>query len=234
MQRRRASRAARCMQRTRRQTQIRARSCPSRPRATTCSIVFRTAFEQARDGDARRSTLEREADGKWRVIGYVDPVTARARRRSRPRTVARSRSSPAPRAAARRTGIPAKQKLVCPFCGTESPAQARTRDGQIVEHDLVAALRGIADERARLEGRRSARSSCQSCNAISVFDPDAAGAELRVLRLGAARAVRGDQARVPPRERAAVRDQRSRGARPHPRSGTASCGSRRTRSSGAR
>ena len=51
---------------------------------------------------------------------------------------------------------------------------------------------------------------CQSCQAISVLDPDAAGAELRVLRLGAARALRGDEARVPARERAAVQGQRDR------------------------
>src|SRR5215216_5151226 len=39
---------------------------------------------------------------------------------------------------------PAKQKMVCPFCGTESPITL-TVTGAIVEHDLVSALRGIAD-----------------------------------------------------------------------------------------
>ena len=39
---------------------------------------------------------------------------------------------------------PAKQKLICPFCGTESPAKLDVTTGGIVEHDLAAALRGLA------------------------------------------------------------------------------------------
>jgi hypothetical protein len=68
---------------------------------------------------------------------------------------------------------PAKQALVCPFCGTESPAtlEARTAATVIVEHDLAAALRSIPDE---ARGWQAAKTSvkCQSCHAISVFDPD--------------------------------------------------------------
>ncbi len=45
----------------------------------------------------------------------------------------------------------------------------------------------------------------------------AAGAELRVLRFGAARALRGSEARLPSRERAAVQGERAAGPRPHPR-----------------
>ena len=64
---------------------------------------------------------------------------------------------------------PAKQKLVCPFCGTESPARIDS-GGAIVEHDLVAALRGIPDDqRGWKSDKRQVR--CQSCNAISVLDP---------------------------------------------------------------
>ena len=64
---------------------------------------------------------------------------------------------------------PAKQKLVCPFCGTESPARLDA-GGAIVEHDLVAALRGIGDDaRGWQAEKRLVR--CQSCNAISVLDP---------------------------------------------------------------
>jgi hypothetical protein len=64
---------------------------------------------------------------------------------------------------------PAKQKLVCPFCGTESPAKL-TADGGIVEHDLVAALRGLTDDKRGWDAeKRLVR--CQSCNAISVLDP---------------------------------------------------------------
>jgi hypothetical protein len=72
---------------------------------------------------------------------------------------------------------PSKQALVCPFCGTVSPAQAEltaTGDQLIVEHDLVAALRGIPDARRGWQTERvSVR--CQSCQAISVFDPARVG-----------------------------------------------------------
>jgi hypothetical protein len=64
---------------------------------------------------------------------------------------------------------PAKQKLVCPFCGTESPAKIAD-SGEIVEHDLVAALRGIGDD-ARGWQAEKRQVKCRSCNAISVLDP---------------------------------------------------------------
>jgi DNA-directed RNA polymerase subunit RPC12/RpoP len=70
----------------------------------------------------------------------------------------------------------AKQALVCPFCGTESPATLQTRgaDTVIVEHDLAAALRDIPDSK---RGWHTAKVSvkCQSCQAISVFDPERVG-----------------------------------------------------------
>jgi ribosomal protein S27E len=68
---------------------------------------------------------------------------------------------------------PAKKAIICPFCGTVSPAQAElapTGETVIVEHDLVAALRGIPDEQRGWQAKKvSVR--CQSCQAISVFDP---------------------------------------------------------------
>ena len=66
---------------------------------------------------------------------------------------------------------PAKQALICPFCGTESPAtlQRRGDDTVIVEHDLVTALRGIPDS-ARGWQAEKVSVRCQSCQAISVFD----------------------------------------------------------------
>ena len=71
---------------------------------------------------------------------------------------------------------PAKQALICPFCGTESPAQLKTvgADTVIVEHDLAAALRAIPDS---ARGWQTATMSvrCQSCQAISVFDPQQIG-----------------------------------------------------------
>ena len=64
---------------------------------------------------------------------------------------------------------PGKQKLVCPFCGTESPAKLDS-EGAIVEHDLAAALRGIGDDRRGWQAE-TRQVKCQSCNAISVLNP---------------------------------------------------------------
>jgi predicted RNA-binding Zn-ribbon protein involved in translation (DUF1610 family) len=63
---------------------------------------------------------------------------------------------------------PARQALVCPFCGTVSPARVDA-SGAIVEHDLAAALRAMPDSaRGFLPDARQVR--CRSCNAISVLD----------------------------------------------------------------
>ncbi|HTI72816.1 MAG TPA: zinc ribbon domain-containing protein [Candidatus Limnocylindria bacterium] len=79
-----------------------------------------------------------------------------------------------PACGAEATWNPAKQALVCGFCGTTSPAKLEAVPGgedQIVEHDLLQALRGVRDEdRGWQTEKVSVR--CQSCNAISVFDPD--------------------------------------------------------------
>ena len=71
---------------------------------------------------------------------------------------------------------PAKQALVCPFCGTESPATLQKRGAEtvIVEHDLVAALRGLPDARRGWQADKVSV-KCQSCQAISVFDPSRVG-----------------------------------------------------------
>ncbi|MFB3855538.1 MAG: zinc ribbon domain-containing protein [Vicinamibacterales bacterium] len=69
---------------------------------------------------------------------------------------------------------PGKQRLVCPFCGTESPYEFDTDTGKIVEIDLVAALREMP-ESAR--GWRAEKRSvqCQSCRAVMVYDPERVG-----------------------------------------------------------
>jgi hypothetical protein len=72
---------------------------------------------------------------------------------------------------------PAKKLLICPFCGTTSPAQAElTATGQetIVEHDLAAALRGIPDTQRGWQADKTSV-KCQSCQAISVFDATRVG-----------------------------------------------------------
>lgn len=62
---------------------------------------------------------------------------------------------------------PAKKALVCAYCGTESPYEIQA-DGEIVEHDLVAALQAIPKSaRGWQDQRRPVR--CQHCQAISTF-----------------------------------------------------------------
>jgi Zn finger protein HypA/HybF involved in hydrogenase expression len=68
---------------------------------------------------------------------------------------------------------PDRRALLCPYCGTESPAELQIRgdDTVIVEHDLVAALRAIP-ESARGWQAATVSVQCQSCRAISVFEPE--------------------------------------------------------------
>ncbi len=66
---------------------------------------------------------------------------------------------------------PAKQALVCPFCGTTSPAKLDPNAGGILEHDLVTALRGITDDKRGWQTEKR-YVKCQSCQAISVLDPN--------------------------------------------------------------
>src|SRR3954471_17186150 len=67
---------------------------------------------------------------------------------------------------------PAKQALVCTYCGTTSPLEAPpSENSEVKEHDLVSALRNLPDEKRGWKAEKiSVR--CQSCQAISVFDPD--------------------------------------------------------------
>ncbi|MCC7178485.1 MAG: zinc ribbon domain-containing protein [Acidobacteria bacterium] len=64
---------------------------------------------------------------------------------------------------------PGKQKLVCPFCGTESPYVIDRETGKVAEIDLVKALRELPEEeRGWQTATRSVQ--CQSCRAVMVFD----------------------------------------------------------------
>lgn len=71
---------------------------------------------------------------------------------------------------------PGKHALICPYCGTESPAELEVRGAEtvIVEHDLVKALRNIPDAARGWDARKTSV-KCQSCHAVSVFDPDKVG-----------------------------------------------------------
>ena len=62
---------------------------------------------------------------------------------------------------------------MCAFCGTTSPFTINAA-GAIQELDLAAALRELPDEaRGWLAEKRSVQ--CQSCKAVSVFDPERVG-----------------------------------------------------------
>jgi uncharacterized protein len=67
-----------------------------------------------------------------------------------------------------------KQLLVCPFCGTAAPFSVDAASGAIEEHDLAKAMRELPDTaRGWLAQRRTVQ--CQSCKAVSVFDPERVG-----------------------------------------------------------
>lgn len=70
---------------------------------------------------------------------------------------------------------PAKQALLCPFCGTESPFDLPDRDAAtvVVEHDLLSALTRLPLDASGPAGKTAVR--CQSCQAVSVFDAGKVG-----------------------------------------------------------
>ncbi|HUF63263.1 MAG TPA: zinc ribbon domain-containing protein [Verrucomicrobiales bacterium] len=64
-----------------------------------------------------------------------------------------------------------KQLLVCPFCGTQSPAELASDTGLVQELDLATALRDIPDQdRGWKIERRTVQ--CRSCKAVTVFSPE--------------------------------------------------------------
>lgn len=64
---------------------------------------------------------------------------------------------------------PSKHALVCPYCGTISPAELKADGTLVEENDLVAALRSLPeDQRGWAAAKKTVR--CQACNAVSVFD----------------------------------------------------------------
>jgi hypothetical protein len=69
---------------------------------------------------------------------------------------------------------PAKQLLVCSFCGTAAPFSVDAATGAIDEIDLVKALRELPDDqRGWAAEKRTVQ--CQSCRAVSVFDAERVG-----------------------------------------------------------
>lgn len=64
----------------------------------------------------------------------------------------------------------AKQALVCPYCGAVSPAKLNESTGEIEERDLATALRNLSDDQRGWQAEKTSV-KCQSCQAITVFDP---------------------------------------------------------------
>jgi hypothetical protein len=69
---------------------------------------------------------------------------------------------------------PARQLLVCPFCGTAAPFKVDAATGAIEELDLAKALRELPDEERGWQAEKRTV-QCQSCKAVSVFDPERVG-----------------------------------------------------------
>jgi len=64
---------------------------------------------------------------------------------------------------------PARQMLVCPFCGTQSPYKLESDKSKVQELDLEEALRQLPTEDGGWQAeRRSVQ--CQSCKAVMVYD----------------------------------------------------------------
>ena len=89
-------------------------------------------------------------------------------------TVAALEKHECPACGAQAEWNPATQKLTCPFCGTESPYRIDRETGQVIELDLVSALRALPKEaRGWQDARRSVQ--CQSCRAVMVFEAGRVG-----------------------------------------------------------
>ncbi len=110
---------------------------------------------------------------------------------------------------------PGKQKLVCPFCGTESPYAFDTDGGKVAEIDLLHGAARSAGRGTRLAGRAPQRAVPELQGRHGVR-PGAGRPELRVLRFAGARGLRGDQVAHPTAGPAAVQGLADRGPRLHP------------------
>src|SRR5918993_5351965 len=75
---------------------------------------------------------------------------------------------------------PARQRLVCPFCGTDAPYETNPSTGAIEEIDLVRTLRDMPEDlREWRPGTRTVQ--CRSCKAVSVFEAGGVGPKIGVF-----------------------------------------------------
>ena len=89
---------------------------------------------------------------------------------------------------------PAKQALVCPYCGTVSACKLANDGSLIHEHDLAKALQNLGDEQ-RGWAAEKVSVQCQSCRAISVFDPSRVGQRCQFC--GSSQLIPVDQIKAP-------------------------------------
>ncbi len=83
-------------------------------------------------------------------------------------------SDTCPACGAKTVWNPARKALVCPYCGTEAPAELDSNTGKIQEIPLAAALREIPEaERGWQADKKSVQ--CRSCKAVMVFDAEKVG-----------------------------------------------------------
>ena len=156
----------------------------------------RRLSEVARAWTRRRTPRRRRGSGRRPVATGAREVSLSGLRRRGPLESGASRRSSV------RSAAPSRPRR----------SRCAARDTVIVEHDLVAALRAIPDSARGWQAEKTSV-RCQSCQAISVFDPGQDRPALRLLRLRRARAVRAGQGRVPARVAAAAEDLRVTGAR---------------------
>jgi Zn finger protein HypA/HybF involved in hydrogenase expression len=64
---------------------------------------------------------------------------------------------------------PSKRILVCPYCGTQSSAELKTDSTVITENELLSALKNLPEDGGWVKSKKTVK--CQSCHAISIFDP---------------------------------------------------------------
>ena len=65
---------------------------------------------------------------------------------------------------------PSKRTLVCPYCGTVASAELASDTQAVKENDLLHALKNLTEDDMGWQAQRKTV-RCQSCHAISVFDP---------------------------------------------------------------
>ena len=131
-----------------------AQACSGVSEADVMAVLESGRPEGEEDRRQRGGSRARPSTRTWLPRRSDQALPRRWRRGRSPR----STSTPARPAARRPSGIRPSRSWSCPFCGTESPYHDRSHDGRRSSRlDLVAALRELPDERARLADRAAQR-----------------------------------------------------------------------------